>query len=276
MDNQTNNIETAIETGAALSAPRTEHGGVPYITAPDNYSIKSLEQLLLKPVRKRAAVVVTDTPSFIFYVKKHGNKDATVIYAEVNPVESRFKLKAILDDHGTKPESTAWRDHTCTLTPSQTVEWGRWNSQDKTRFNQSDFAAWLEDNLADIASVDGMPTGRDILEMSLAFVATADKRLRSKINLQSGGVQFEFVDDEDKGTRTKMKVFERFTLGLPVFDGSTSAYQVEARLKYREKEGRVVFWYELIRPDRVFKQAVIDEMTAIRDATKFNVISGQP
>lgn len=58
-----------------------------------------------------------------------------------------------------------------------------------------------------------MPAGADVLQMALGFEANAEKRLRSKINLQSGGgVQFEFVEDEDKDTRTKMQVFERFTL----------------------------------------------------------------
>ena len=73
-----------------------------------------------------------------------------------------------------------------------------------------------------------------------------------------------------------MQFFERFTLGLPVFDGSTSAYPLEARLKYREKDGSVKFWYDLIRPDRVFKTAVADELEKINAATGFPVISGKP
>ena len=143
-------------------------------------------------------------------------------------------------------------------------------------FSQIDFAAWLEENLSDIASVAGMPSGADILKMALGFEANSDKKLRSKVNLQDGGVQFEFVDDSTQETRTTMQAFERFTLGLPVFDGSTSAYPLEARLKYREKDGKLTFWYELIRPDRVFKTAVTDELGRIKEATGFPVVSGKP
>ena len=32
----------------------------------------------------------------------------------------------------------------------------------------------LQDNLADVQSVDGSPTGAQILEMAMAFEATAD------------------------------------------------------------------------------------------------------
>jgi len=100
--------------------------------------------------------------------------------------------------------------------------------------------------------------------------------VKSRINLQNGGVQFEFVEDENKDTRTTMKVFERFTIGVPVFDGSANAYPIEARLKYREKDGKVNFWFELIRPDRVFKTAVMEELAAIKTSTGFPVISGKP
>lgn len=162
------------------------------------------------------------------------------------------------------------------LAPVEAVEWKRWLSRNKQHFSQIDFAAWLEENLSDIASVAGMPSGADILKMALGFEANSDKKLRSKVNLQDGGVQFEFVDDSTQETRTTMQAFERFTLGLPVFDGSTSAYPLEARLKYREKDGKLTFWYELIRPDRVFKTAVTDELGRIKEATGFPVVSGKP
>lgn len=275
-DTQITNVSELLNAGTALASPSTDHDGTPYVAVPEGYKIESLESLLHQPERKRSKVTATDTDGFIFYVTKHGDEDATVIYADIDAEESRFALTAILDDHGTNVDAPGWREHRCIFDPAQAIEWRRWLKNDKQRFAQGEFAAWLEDNLVDIAHVEGMPSGADILQMSLGFEATADKRLRSKISLQSGGVQFEFVDDEDKDTRTRMKVFERFTLGLPVFDGSDSAYQLEARLKYREKDGRVTFWYELIRPDRVFKAAVNDELAKITEATGFSVMAGKP
>jgi len=271
-----NDIQAAIDAGAALANPQTDHDGIPFVALPEDYKIHDLENLLFVPTRKRADVTTTDADSFIHYVKKHGESDTATIYADIDAEKSQFHLIGVLNDHGMLPNKAQWRDHRCTFEPAQAVEWRRWVSKNKQHFNQSDFAAWLEDNLPDIAAVEGMPSGADVLKMALGFEANSDKRLRSKINLQSGGVQFEFVEDEDKDTRTRMQVFERFTLGLPVFDGSTSAYPLEARLKYREKDGKVTFWYELIRADRVFKTAVADELARIKEATGFDVISGRP
>lgn len=269
-----NDIEMAAQLGAALQKPSTEHGGIAYCTIPAGYKLQDLESLLPFPTRKRAEVSITETNSFITYTKKHGSLDDCMIYADIDTEASKFNLVAIINDHG--DDQPKWRDFRANYAPKLSVEWARWIGKNRQTMSQTDFATWLEDNLADVANVANMPSGADILAMALGFEANADKRLRSKINLQNGGVQFEFVEDETKETRTSMKVFERFTLGLPVFDGSSSAYPLEARLKYRENGGALKFWYELIRPDRVFKTAVNDELTRIKEATGFTVIHGKP
>lgn len=276
MENIINNAETILEAGAALAGPFEDHGGIPYVALPKSYEVHDLEKLLPTPTRKRAGVTTTDTESFVFYTKKHGSLDNCTIYADIDSEASKFGMVAVINDHGADIDNPQWRDHTCLFKPALAVEWKRWVAKNKQKFNQIEFAAWLEENLSDVATVDGMPTGADILKMALGFEANSDKRLRSKVNLQDGGVRFEFVDESDVETRTTMQAYERFTLGLPVFDGSSSAYPVEARLKYRESDGKLTFWYELIREDRVFKSAVTDELAQIKSETGFPVIHGKP
>lgn len=272
MENQEN--KTLLDAGAALVGVMAEHDGIPFVVVPDGYKMADIEKLMPQPFRKRGNVIVTDSAGFIFYTSKHGERDCCIIYAAIDSEKSHFSLVAVINDHG--DDGPYWRDHRCTFSPKLSLEWARWAGRNKATMSQTEFAAYLEENLPDIASVPGMPTGTEILAMALGFEANADKRLRSKINLQSGGVQFEFVEDETKDTRTRMQVFERFTIGIPVFDGSQNAYPVEARLKYREKDGKVTFWYELIRQDRVFKAAVTDELNRIAEATGFDIISGKP
>ena len=267
------NVKTILDAGAAAVEIK-DVGGVKFAIAPKEYSAHDLEKFMPIPVRKRSAVITTDSISFINYVLKHQDDDRSVVYAAIDSEKSYCSLVAVIDDHSIN--NAEWRSHTCTFTPKQAVEWGRWLSKDKVKMSQSDFATWLEDNLPDIATVPCMPTGAEILAMALAFEANSDKKLRSKVNLQSGGFTFEFVDKENDSTRTTMQVFERFTIGIPVFDGSPSAYPVEARLKYRENSGTVSFWYELIRPDRVFKTAVADEVASIKERTGLMLLYGTP
>lgn len=252
-----------------------ERNGTPYLILPPGCTVADLERLLPKPARKRADVVCADTDGFVTYVKRHADERSS-IYAQIDEAQSVYKLVAVLDDHGSNAAAASWRQHTCRLLPALSVEWRRWTGSDRKVMAQAEFAAWLEDNRCDIASVEGMPSGSQILEMALAFEATADKRLRSKINLGNGGVSLEYVDGEDDKTRTTMRFFERFTLGLPVFSGSDSGYPLESRMKYRNTSGKLAFWYELIRPDKVFLAAVHESCDQIEKDTDLPIIAGMP
>lgn len=282
-------IESALRFGAAMGTPRAplsgdndiaivpEYAGTPYVVLPEGYSVHDLEHLLPTPMRKRGEVRVSDAASLIAYANRHkdGGYIAT-IYAAIDTEKSACKLVAIFDDHTSGDDGAGWREHRCVFEPALSVEWKRWTGKNGAQMTQTQFATWLEDNLGDIVSVPGMPTGTQMLAMALQFEATAEKRLASRINLQNGGMRFEYVEDEDKNTRTAMDVFSRFTLGLPVFDGSSDAYPVEARLKYRDNSGKLSFWYELIRPDRAYRTAVQSTLDTIRAATEILVINGAP
>lgn len=273
-------IKDALDAGVMLAGPQIplldSAGRIPFAVIPAGCDVEDLEKFLPAPTRKRATVTVSATGSLIAYSKKHGSLDECVIYAEIDAEQSKCILLAVMNDNGaTDPK---WRDHRCTFTPALSVEWKRWLSKNgpTKAMTQADFATWLEDNQGDVRSVDGSPSGAEILAMAQAFEVNADKRVKSHINLQSGGVRFEFVEDETKDTRTSMEVFRRFTLALPVFDGSTDAYPVEARLKYRDNGGKVTFWYELIRPDRAFKTAVQSALDQIKAETGFMLLQGTP
>jgi len=274
-ENTQDNFQTLLDAGAAAVLVRNVDGGIPFVVLPSGYEVSDVESTLQAPARKRGAIITSDSASFIEYLKKHSTPTGSVIYSEVQSEQSVCKMIAVIDDNDTS--SPQWRQHTCSFDPKQAVEWTRWLGKNKVKMSQSDFATWLEDNLPDIATVPTMPTGSEILAMALGFEANSDKKLRSKINLQSGGFTFEYVDKENDATRTTMQVFERFTIGIPVFDGSHNAYPVEARLKYRPQDGgSVSFWYELIRPDLVFKTAVADEVEAIKDGTGLMLLFGKP
>jgi uncharacterized protein YfdQ (DUF2303 family) len=275
MDNNKTDASHILAAGAALSENygRITPESSPFAIVPDGYAIKYLECTLTVPTRKRSAVIVSDEEGFCAYISLHAGEES-MIYADIDHEVGRLVLVCVLnDDSQVKP---GWRDHTCTLSARQSIEWKRWNENHKVRMNQADFAAWLEENLKDVLSADGMPTGADMLQMALGFERTSDKRLKSKINLQSGGFRFEYVDDEEKDTRTSMQVFDRFAIAVPVFEGSTLAYRVDARLKYRDNDGKLSFWFELIRPDQAFRQAVEDVVSKIAANLNIEIINGKP
>ncbi len=268
-------VATAI---AGLGAPKSPSVGIgvpeiPYAVIPEGYKLEDLERLFQIPARKRGHVTLNDADSFVAYTKRHGSLASCTIYGAADFEAQTASLAAIINDHTEdRPE---WRDHKATYIPIQTVEWKRWKKNNAQVMAQEAFAAFLEENMGDIATVDGMPSGTNMLSMALEFEATSDKRFKSRLNLQGGGVNLLFVDQDNPDTEQRMKFYERFSLGIRVFLNG-HPYRLDARLKYRQSNGKLQFWYELIRPDRVFQDAVQTEFKTIKEATGFHLLFGTP
>ncbi len=232
-------------------------------------------RLLVAPRRKIAKVKMHDAESFIDYTKRHGSLTNSTIWCIADYKAGKVGFTAILNDHGEEDNQAAFRDHRATFSPEFSEEWNRWTGKNKQPFNQAAFAEYIEENLKDIASVEGSPTGSQMLEMALAFEANQDMKFKSAIRLQNGGVQMAFTQDDDAGTLAKMSAFDRFTVGFPVF-WNGDAYRIDARLRYRVREGKLTFWFELIRQDLILEAATQTLITVIRDKTGNPFFFGEP
>lgn len=227
------------------------------------------------PWRKVAKVRLHDADSFIDYTKRHGSLTDSTIWCVADYKAGKVGFTTIINDHGEDPEKADWRDHRATFTPEFSEEWNRWFGKNKACFSQAEFAAFIEDNLKDIVSVDDSPTGAQMLEMALSFEANQDMRFKSAIRLQSGGVQMSFTQDDDAQTLAKMQMFDRFSIGIPVF-WNGEAYRIDARLRYRVRDGKLAFWFELIRPDKTLEAATQTLIATIREKTGNPFFFGEP
>ena len=72
-----------------------------------------------------------------------------------------------------------------------------------------------------------------------------------------------------------MQMFDRLNIGIPVF-WNGDPYQIDARLRYRVREGKVTFWYELIRPDKVLEAATAGVIDIIKAQTGTPFFFGEP
>ena len=272
MENQQNIAETVAREARK---PFPISNDCSFIAVPDGWRLEDTEKTELTPRRKVGKVAMTDADSFIGYVKRHGALANATIWCDANFTAGKVALTAILNDHGELEGAQEWRDHLATFVPVFSEEWKRWNGANKHAFNQAEFAAFIEENLKDIASVDGSPSGAQMLEMALSFEANQDMRFKSAIRLQNGGVQMSFVQDDDSQTLAKMQMFDRFSIGLPVF-WNGDAYQIDARLRYRVRDGKLTFWFELIRQDKVLEAATKTLIEKIKAETGKPFFFGTP
>ncbi len=246
--------------------------GRPVAFMPREYALQDLQALLPKPTRKAGTVLLSDADSFVTYVRKHRCLDDTTIYCKADFAKGDVQLVAVLNDHC--GEAAGWRDHRAVYDVPKSEEWKRWTVRNGQPFTQAEFAAFIEENQRDIASAEGMPTGGDMLAMALSLEINQDARFKSSVRLQSGGVEMTLVAQEDDATLKRMQVFERFALGVaPFFNGEP--YQIVARLRYRAQDGKLRFWYELVRPDLVVQHAAKTLVEKIAAETEVPVLMGQ-
>lgn len=248
------------ERGAATGAP----AAVTEVALPPGWKIEELdsEKLLANPRRVKATFQFSDADSFTSYVNRH-KKDGTVTWCTFNPQTFALAFAAIIDEHS--PSAAGWRTHRATFSPDMSAEWKAWKGRNgaEKAFDQVDFAEWIEEHADDITTANGLPTSLQMLTMATEFHANEDRTLKSTVRLQSGGVRLTYIADPDAGTTEAMQMFDKFALGIPVFQGG-SAWSLTARLKYRMHQGKVSFFYDLVRPDRVHEGAAKELIQQIR------------
>lgn len=254
------------------------HDHVKRIALPPDWNLSQVddEHLLPTPTRKRGSIRQDEVESFIAYILRHAIPDSTSIYCQADYTAGRVNFEAIINDHMGNHDGQQWRDYLVKFSPTFSEEWKRWTGSNKKPFSQLEFALFIEDNLDDIASkTEGMPTSQQILEMTTNFQANQDMRFKSAVRLQSGGVNMSFVQDDDAQTQELMKLFDKIAIGIPVFWNS-QGYEIQARLRHRVREGKVIFWYELIRPDKSLEDATKDIIKKIKDQVDAPLYFGSP
>lgn len=219
----------------------------PFVILMDNdgcQHIEYIDETIDPPLRKKGTKSLQTVDSFVRYFSMH-KTDQSNIYANKNSGD----FVAVFDDDST--DDAGWKEHKACYTCPKSTEWREWLSTDKKGMSQTDFAAFIERNLPDIVS----PSAADMLEISRTLEAKKKVSFSSGIRLQDGQTQFIYNEEIEGATsKGEIKVPEKFSIGIPVFIGGT-AYEVEAYLRYRIKEGNLVMWYELIRPHKVFDDA---------------------
>jgi uncharacterized protein YfdQ (DUF2303 family) len=254
-----------------------DYSDIKRVALPPGWKLEEKDDINLRsqPRRKTGQIILTDTESFIDYINRHKNPNSTTLYCKEDYVKGHVNFTAVINDHISNINGQQWRDHLAYFQPRKSIEYERWAKNDREAMTQREFALFIEDNLRDIASVEGMPTGQQLLEMALSFEANQDMRFKSAIRLQNGGVQMSFVQDDDSATLARMQLFDKISIGIPVF-WNGEAYRIDARLRYRARDSKLVFWYELIRPDKVIEDATKVLINTIKEKTEVFFYFGDP
>lgn len=263
-----NYVDTIIAVAqAAITAKNHPHpDGRPYVVIPEGMEVAELP-LSSAPNRPQAHVKLRDAASFIAYVNRYKAVDS-VIYSTLEPAA----FVVVLNDHGPNDQAKpiiGWRDWRATFQIPASREWLLWHQANRKDMSQVGFAEFLEDNLPDIIE----PAGNTMLEIALNFEAAKSGSFRGALRLKDGSSQLQWVDDTQEVGQ--IKIPDTFKLAIPVFENEAPR-EVEARLKYRIKDGVLTLRYELIRSHKVLEAAYRETLAKIIDGTGTTPLLGTP
>lgn len=252
-------------------------GSVPFIILHDangNERIEYLTNLVAGPERKHGTIKLFDADSFIAYSASQCTETDCNIYASMNPTQ----FVAVLNDH--RSEDPGFRDFRAIYTVGASREWDIWTKHDGlgAPFGSTEaFAKFIEDNGFDIVK----PDSATMMQIALNFRVNANAQFSVAQRLTDGNIDFGYsnVVNASAGSQAggKLKIPELFQIKIPVFDGiNAPMYSIDARFRYRLKEGALLIWYELIRPHKVRELAFNTMLEQIKKETGENVFFGDP
>ena len=272
-----NDVQSVIAVGAAIGDPRTppvpEAGAPgPYAVVPKDYTVESLEEFLPKPLRIRQNVTLHDAESFIDYLREFADPIESRIFFDGD----RETFTAIIDYHNADP---AWCDHVATFTAKRSPEFQTWMGANRKEVSQVDFVRFLEENLPDVAGIfrkgEIVEGSAQLLDIALRFETKKSVEFSSGLRLPNGDIQFQYSEVVRSGNveNGTIEIPEQFALGIPIHVNGPS-YRIPVRLRWRLKEGKLSFWYEIVRPHRFIEDALREIREHIADAIGMRILAG--
>lgn len=216
----------------------------------------AVEKANPEPRRKTGIVQLGNVPSLLQYMADQAVPDEAYVYADIDA----RSITTVFNDQRCDL-LPGWRDHRATFKAEFTPEYALWLSLNKKPFTQTEFAEFIEDNLADLNGDDATL----LLNVATTIQASTGINFASAKRLQDGQTQLVYNEtiNATAGADGALKIPQKFTLGVRIFKNG-EGYMLTARLKFRLASGSVKFHYELERPERAVEDAFNGYVEQIR------------
>lgn len=308
------------EYGAAQSTPvilTAERGTIlkaPFLVLPSGKKLESLKPLLdeylTQPERKKGTAKLTTLTSLIEHINRFKDGESAVF---ANDDRKAPSITAVLDYHQSGATGNPrFGQHRAHYAFPVSDEWQAWMKSNGEMMDQADFAAFMEDRIADVLhppldldkvdadQISQRMAGGDfsdrtpdeqlaylakqlkgkfaspsaIMELSRGLSIRANNSVKQAINLPTGEATISFETTHSDATGNSITVPNLFLIGIPVFRGD-ARYRIAARLRYR-LIGGIKWFYELYRHDLVFDDAFTKACAQVKDKTLLPLFYGSP
>lgn len=199
--------------------------------------------------RKKGAITLRDSASFISFAVKHWDEPSSILVANSGRLVAVFNF-------GDR-ERPGWGDYRATLQLEETPEWKAWFGHQDAWLEQAEFANWLELHAADVIEPESAAVLETVLTIRLHQTATYGKGL----NLRDGTIQFEYreelsergSDGQPKITAGQTSIPASLKLRLRRYAGGFEPIDVSCLIRFRLRSGQLDFSWKF--PSSVTREA---------------------
>jgi uncharacterized protein YfdQ (DUF2303 family) len=253
---------------------------------PEFNSLKRLaEEWRLFPERKTGTAQVDTLRSFIDLTNRHKTADSAIF---ANTDWKAPALTTVVDYHKAEGTDAQWLKHRIHYAFPLSEQWKTWVAMNGKPMNQSDFAQFIEDNIADLSSPEVMEvtdyeakfatkiaTPSELVALSRGLAVRVESKAVSSVVLQTGEGEIVWDEVHQGADGKKLKVPGLFMLQIPLFHMG-EAQRVPVRLRYRVREGSTVWFYQIYRPDVAVTERVLEDYEDAMEATALPGFIGKP
>lgn len=257
----------------------------------------------LKPLRREGVAAFEDLDSFIRHCLRFQNANSA-IFAQMRGNETG-RLVSVLDYHpiGAGSALTDNRRHRGLFEFPLSREWQAWRDAEGKVMGQAEFAEFLEDRILDVMPPPEFLTTSDtaaetltdadqelrrvvttlggrvadvqrLMDLARGLKINQRHTVKNAVNLDNGEGEIRFQVEHTDTTGAPMRVPNMFLVAVPVLKGGP-LYRLPVRLRYRAKEGAVLWTVSRITADRIFDHAAADTVERVRTDTGLPVFMGR-
>lgn len=232
--------------------------------------LKEVAERAIGPSRRRGTVQIGDLESLVAYVNAYKGLHAVAFAAPAKP-----GIEVVLDYHPSGPDGSArWCDDRVVYACPFSRQWLTWVGGEAKPRGQVEFGDFIEANETDLASSrEGFASAATMITTARNLVVNSSGKFQRSINPNTGENSLIVKDEHDASTSTPIP--KGFALAIPVFEGTTDLYPVEARLRFSMDGGRPTFAYVLANKEAVLEHALATLRKQVADGTGIPVYVGQ-
>jgi len=243
-----------------------------------------IERYRLAPARRAGTARAGTLASFIDLVKRHQSPNSAVFATTIWPTPA---LTAVIDYHGIDG-APDWLKHRIRYEFPVTEELKAWMSSDGQTMEQIEFAQFLEEHAAELASpLDTerseferlfkarFATPAEVIDLSRALEIYVGSSVKRAERLQTGERTVEFVSEHTNAKGEKVDIPGIFMVAVPAFLNGEPV-RIPARLRYRVANGSIHWSYALYRADVWLRDQVCADLDQVAKQTGLPCYEGAP